>query len=61
MDSSFSSDSDDDSGYCSEDEDDNAEHWDTLLERFRAEGPTLANHGENTKKMEREQEKKWNE
>ncbi|KAK3943401.1 hypothetical protein QBC46DRAFT_420865 [Diplogelasinospora grovesii] len=56
------SDSEDDSGYCSlkEDADDKAEYYNELLERFRAEGPTLANHGKNTKKMEKEQEKKWN-
>ncbi|KAK3935512.1 hypothetical protein QBC46DRAFT_367527 [Diplogelasinospora grovesii] len=60
--SSSDSDMDDDPGYCSleEDADDKAEYYDDLLARFRAEGPTLANHGENTKKMEEEQEGKWN-
>ena len=54
--------SDDDSGYCSlgEDVDDRAEYYDDLLERFRREGPTVANHGENTKVMEKDQEKIWN-
>lgn len=31
-----------------------------LLERLREEGPTLANHGRNTKKMDKEQEEIWN-
>jgi len=52
-------DSEDDSGYCSldEDADEKAEYYDDLLERFQAEGPTLANHRENTKKMEKDQKK----
>lgn len=57
------SDSDSDSGYCSleeEDDDEKAEYYDQLIERFRREGPTLANHGKNTTKMEEEQEVKWN-
>ncbi|KAK0701564.1 hypothetical protein B0T26DRAFT_681697 [Lasiosphaeria miniovina] len=56
------SDSNNDSGYCSlnEDADDKAQYYDDLLERFRADGPTLANHGENTQTMEEEQEKIWN-
>jgi hypothetical protein len=50
-----------DSGYGSleEDPDERAEFYDDLLERFRAEGPTLANHGDNTKKITQEQEQKW--
>ena len=50
-----------DSGYHSldEDPDDKADYYDELLERFRADGPTLANHGENTEKMEKEQGEKW--
>ncbi len=50
-----------DSGYHSleDDSDDKADYYDELLEQFRAEGPTLANHGENTEKMEKEQEEKW--
>ena len=56
----FDSDSDADSGYASvEDPDERADFYDDLLERFRAEGPTLANHGDNTKKMIQEQEQKW--
>ena len=53
---------DGDSGYCSPDDDadERAEYYDDLLERFRADGPTLANHGKNTKKMETEQEEIWN-
>lgn len=60
--SDSNSDSDDDSGYCSleEDTEEKAEYYDALLERFRTEGPTLANHGENTKRMEDEQVEKWN-
>ena len=51
-----------DSGYCSleEDVDDRAEYYDDLLERFRREGSTVANHGENTKAMETNQERIWN-
>jgi hypothetical protein len=51
-----------DSGYCSleEDVDDRAEYYDDLLERFRREGPTVANHGKNTKAMETDQERIWN-
>lgn len=53
-------DSDVDSGYTSlEDPDERADLYDDLLERFRAEGPTLANHGDNTKKMIQEQEQIW--
>jgi len=50
------SDSDHDSGYCSldEDADERAEYYDDLLERFRKEGPSLANHGVNTTKMAKE-------
>jgi hypothetical protein len=56
----FDSDLDVDSGYASlEDLDERADFYDDLLERFRAEGPTLANHGDNTKKMIEEQEQKW--
>ncbi|KAK3939621.1 hypothetical protein QBC46DRAFT_342346 [Diplogelasinospora grovesii] len=49
-----------DSGYHSleEDPDDKAEYYDELLERFQTEGPTLANHGDNTKQQD--QEEKWN-
>ncbi|KAK3934110.1 hypothetical protein QBC46DRAFT_429032 [Diplogelasinospora grovesii] len=51
-----------DSGYHSldEDPDDKAEYYDELLKRFQTEGPTLANHGDNTKQMEQDQEEKWN-
>lgn len=61
-DSDSDSEDDDDSGYCSldDDADGRAEYYDDLLERFRAEGPILANHGDNTKKMEAEQEGIWN-
>ena len=60
--SNSDSESDDDSGYCSldEDADERAEYYDDMLERFRKEGPTLANHGENTKRMETDQEAIWN-
>jgi len=61
-DSDSDSESKGDSGYCSleEDADDRAEYYDDLLERFRREGPTVANHGRNTKAMETDQEKIWN-
>jgi len=60
LDSDPDSDSDVDSGYASlEDPDERADFYDDLLEKFRAEGPTLANHGDNTKKMIQEQEQKW--
>ena len=61
-DSDSDSEDDDDSGYCSldDDADGRAEYYDDLLERFRKEGPVLANHGDNTKKMETEQEGIWN-
>jgi hypothetical protein len=53
------SDSDVDSAYASlEDPEETADFYDDLLERFRTDGPTLANHGDNTKKMIKEQEKK---
>ncbi|KAK3934987.1 hypothetical protein QBC46DRAFT_424370 [Diplogelasinospora grovesii] len=52
------SDFDVDSGYGSLEEDSD-EFYDGLLERFRTEGPTLANHSENTKNMMHEQEQKW--
>ncbi len=50
------SDSTDDSSYCSLDEDANnkAQYYDDLFERFQVEGPTLANHRDNTKTMEEE-------
>jgi hypothetical protein len=61
--SEFDSDSDSkvDSGYGSLEEDPNtrADFYDELLERFRVEGPTLANHCDNTKKMIQDQEQKW--
>ena len=51
-DSDSDDDSDGDSGYGSlEDPDERADFYDDLLESFRAEGPTLANHGDGTKKM----------
>ncbi|KAJ0103794.1 hypothetical protein J7T55_004196, partial [Diaporthe amygdali] len=52
-----------DSGYGSqeEDPDEKARYYDELLERFRAEGPTLADHSRNTVRMEEEQEAKWEE
>ena len=55
-------DSDFDSGYCSieGDADDRAEHYDDLLAKFRIDGPTLANHSNNTKNMIQKQEQKWN-
>ena len=56
----FDSDSDVDSGYASlEDPDETADFYDDLLERFRTDGPTLANHGDKTTKMIQEQEQKW--
>jgi len=62
LESDSDSDSDIDSGYASlEDPDETADFYDDLLERFREEGPTLANHGDNTKKMIQEQEQKWRE
>ena len=62
LESDSDSDSDIDSGYASlEDPDERADFYDDLLERFREEGPTLANHGDNTKKMIQEQEQKWRE
>ena len=56
------SDSDLDSGYSSLDDDprEPTGFYDDLLAKFEKEGPTLANHGNNTKKMIREQEEKWN-
>lgn len=60
LDFDFESDSGDHSGYASvEDPDERADFYDDLLETFRAKGPTLANHGDNTKKMIQEQEQKW--
>lgn len=55
------SDSDIDSGYGSleEDPDERAGFYNDLLGRFREGGPTLANHGDNTKNMTRKQELKW--
>lgn len=54
-------DSDEDSGYCSlEDEDEEAKYYDDLLATFREQGPTLASHGENTRRMKEKQEEKWN-
>lgn len=60
-DSDSNSDSGVDSGYgsLSDDADDMAEHYDELLARFQAEGPTLANHGEKTQKMEQGQLQIW--
>ena len=53
--SEFNSDSDSkvDSNYSSLKEDPNirADFYNELLERFRIEGPTLANHYDNTKKI----------
>ena len=51
-----------DSGYQSleDDPDDKAYYYDELLQQFQADGPALANHGENTERMEKEQEQKWN-
>ena len=53
--SKFDSDSDSkvDSGYSSLKEDPNtrADFYNELLERFRIEGPTLANYYDNTKKI----------
>ena len=56
------SDSDLDSGYSSLNDDlrEPTGFYDDLLTKFENEGPTLANHGKNTKKMIREQEEKWN-
>jgi len=49
---------DNDSGYCSlNNANKRAEYYNDLLERFQKEGPTLANHRENTKRMETNQEK----
>jgi len=60
LESDFDSDSDIDSGYASlEDPDETADFYGDMLETFREEGPTLANHGDNTKKMIQEQEQKW--
>ena len=55
------SDSHFDSGYGSHSDavDESADFYDDLLERFRAEGPTLANHSKGTRKMTQEQERKW--
>ncbi|RYO82759.1 hypothetical protein DL764_009563 [Monosporascus ibericus] len=55
------SDIDADSGYGSieQDLDDTADFYDDLLAKFEIEGPTLADHGDNTKKMIQEQEQKW--
>ncbi|KAJ0103733.1 hypothetical protein J7T55_000242 [Diaporthe amygdali] len=52
-----------DSGYGSqeEDTDEKARYYDELLQRFRAEDPTLADHSRNTVRMEEEQEAKWEE
>ena len=56
------SDSDLDSGYSSLNDDprEPTGFYDDLLTKFENEGPTLANHGKNTKKKIREQEEKWN-
>ena len=56
------SDSDLDSGYSSLNDDprEPTGFYDDLLTKFENEGPTLANHGKNTKRMIREQEEKWN-
>lgn len=56
------SDSDVDSGYGSlvDDSDKTANFYDHLLARFETEGPALADHSDNTKRMIREQEEKWN-
>lgn len=52
--------SDVDSGYCSieEDADDRAEYYDDLLQKFRIDGPTMANHSKNTKNIIQKQEQK---
>jgi hypothetical protein len=55
-----------DSGYVSagddaEDPDETAEYYDDLLQQFREEGPTLANHGDNTISMIKGQKEKWEE
>lgn len=61
------SDSDVDSGYGSasfsadEDPDETAAFYDDLLDGFRKDGPTLADHGDDTKRMELAEEEKWNE
>ena len=56
------SDSDLDSGYSSLDDDprEPTGFYDDLLAKFKKEGPILANHGKNTKKMISGQEDKWN-
>ncbi|KAI1845332.1 hypothetical protein JX265_014084, partial [Neoarthrinium moseri] len=41
--------------------DEGPDFYDDLLATFKAQGPTLANHSRNTKRMEEEQEEKWNE
>lgn len=53
-----------DSGYASaeddaQDPDKTAEYYDGLLQQFREEGPTLANHGDNTADMIKCQKEKW--
>ncbi|KAI5459500.1 hypothetical protein BGZ63DRAFT_448187 [Mariannaea sp. PMI_226] len=62
LDSGSSSDSDLDSGYASAEEDPNevAEYYNRLIDHYEAEGPTMANHDENTKKMTYPEEKRWN-
>jgi hypothetical protein len=62
FDSDSSSDSDMDSGYASAEEDSNevAEYYNGLIDHYEAEGPTMANHDENTKKMTYPEEERWN-
>ncbi|CRK25088.1 hypothetical protein BN1708_014133 [Verticillium longisporum] len=55
MDSESDTESFAESGYCSAEEnpDDEADYLRKLISQYAEEGPTMANHGENTKKMTR--------
>lgn len=50
-------------GYCSgeDNSDREADFYCNLITQYEEEGPTMANHGENTKKMTGPEEKRWNE
>jgi hypothetical protein len=63
LDSNFYGDSGHNSALSSADEDpdETATFYDDLLEDFRNDRPTLANHGENTENIKLAEEKKWNE
>ncbi|PNH48832.1 hypothetical protein VD0002_g7342 [Verticillium dahliae] len=62
MDSESDTESFAESGYCSAEEnpDDEADYLRKLISQYAEEGPTMANHGENTKKMTRPELNRWN-